>query len=165
MIWQLHDEKRKTPFFPAVSPAGNQRWQKRSILECPPGVPFSLIPDCAANPIRLEWCNHAFIQARGRTRRIANSRHAGDRKPSERIECKGRMNSPSSLLRVFEPDCDLFPFRSGLKLVGRLVVVVLNRRLEGPKLKTSVSSHPKGYPRKRRQVERRITLPAPGHHP
>src|SRR5580693_7303009 len=86
MIWQLHDKKRKIAFFPAVAPACNQRWQKRSILIGSPSIPFSLIPNYAANPIWLKRRNHSLIQASGRPHGIANGRHIDDRKACKRIE-------------------------------------------------------------------------------
>src|ERR1700730_15775976 len=57
-IGKLHEIEREVAFTPSLAPVSDHRRKKRAVLIGTTGITFALIPDCAADCIRRERCDH-----------------------------------------------------------------------------------------------------------
>src|SRR2546422_899405 len=64
-ISELHEIKRKITLAPRRAPIADHRGEERSILVSADGVALALVPDSAANRVRLERGDHRIVENAG----------------------------------------------------------------------------------------------------
>src|SRR5207253_2573972 len=61
-VRELYEIKRKVAFAPDLAPSANHQRKECSVLISAPRVALALIPNCTANRVWRQWCNHRVIK-------------------------------------------------------------------------------------------------------